>query len=98
MQGPPPPLPNLDPAGSAAQVREATPEEADRFRRHDVEEIARKAYDAVHGMADAHATAEEKRDGILRELDEATTALAREASTPVIDERDQRRRTRERHR
>lgn len=98
MQGPPPPLPNLDPADSAAQVREATPEEADRFRHHDVEEIVRKAYDAVRGMADAQATAEEKRDGILRELDEATTALAREASTPVIDERDQRRRTRERHR
>jgi len=79
-------------------VREATPEEIDRFRPHSPEEIAARACKAAHDLAGAWKEAEEQKKKIEDELEEATTRLAKEASTPVIDERDQRRRSRERHR
>jgi hypothetical protein len=78
-------------------VRPVDESAAPWFPGRGLEEV-RELYEIGHGLAEGAAKTVHDRD-TRREQDEDVTAeLAREASTPVIDERDQRRRSRERHR
>jgi hypothetical protein len=104
VNGPPPPPPNFHQPDPPAEVRTVTPE----LRHHGVDEIVRRVYQAAHetGVADkaadlAESLAEDwqRRENLRQELEDATAQLSREANTPVLDERDGRRRSRtERHR
>ncbi len=97
MHGPPPPLPNLDPIGSSSEERTVTPEEAPTFfPQGHRNEPARAAGEVAKNLAElAGGLSKHKkiRDDISRELKAATTGLADKASRPVLDERDERRRS-----
>jgi hypothetical protein len=104
VNGPPPPPPNFHQPDPPAEVRTVTPE----LRHHGVDEIVRRIYQAAHetGAAEkaqdlAHAVVEmeDGKEKLRQELEDATAQLSQEANTPVLDERDGRRRSRtERHR
>lgn len=98
MHVPPPPVPNLDQAGSTSEVRKATPAEAPTHYRNHHEEILDQALRVAHqakAVAVGLAKDKKRRDDLSEELNAATRQLAEKASQPVLDERDRRRRPRD---
>lgn len=98
MQGQPSPQPRVCPPDPPAEVR-GVDESAAPWHGGRAEAEVRQAYHIVHDVADGAAKMVGQRDDLARKLREATVRLAEEESTPVIDEREQRRPSRaERHR
>ena len=98
MQGQPPPQPWVCPPDQTAEVRGVDESAAPWFRGRAGAEAC-EAYHIVDDLAEGVAEMSRQRDDLARELGEATARLAEEDSTPVIDERVQRRPSRaERHR
>lgn len=94
---PPPPRPCPVPPTPAAQVRQATPEEAERFQGGSAEDVARaaarRACQAVASHQDelweVKRSLDESSD-LLAELDAAGRRAAALAAAPAKDERDAR--------
>lgn len=98
MHAPPPPSPNLDPADTTPEVRPVSPDAAPWFQSNphadqtelDGAKVVRDFEDLAEAM-----TEHKQRDDTTSAAEEAaTTRLAAEASQPVLDERDQRKRSR----